>query len=34
MRQGKQGGMEELEESLGDRKNRFGKPNGTDNKRM
>ncbi|CAF1426150.1 unnamed protein product [Adineta ricciae] len=34
VRKGKQGGMQELEESLGDRKNRFGKPNGTDNKRI
>jgi hypothetical protein len=30
---GKQGGMQELEESLGDRKKNFGKSNGFDNKR-
>ncbi|CAF1050166.1 unnamed protein product [Adineta steineri] len=34
VRKGKQGGMEELEESLGDRKRYAGKPNGNDNKRM
>jgi hypothetical protein len=30
---GKQGGMQELEESLGDRKRNFGRPNGNDNSR-
>jgi hypothetical protein len=30
---GKQGGMQELEESLGDRKRNFGRPNGNDNNR-
>jgi len=34
VRKGKQGGMQELEESLGDRKRNPGKPNGFDNKRM
>ncbi|UJR09811.1 hypothetical protein I4U23_014037 [Adineta vaga] len=34
VRKGKQGGMQELEESLGDRKSHFGKTNGTNNKRM
>jgi hypothetical protein len=30
---GKQGGMQELEESLVDRKRNFGRPNGNDNNR-
>jgi len=33
VRKGKQGGMQELEESLGDRKKFSRKPNGMDNKR-
>jgi len=33
VRKGKQGGMQELEESLGDRKRNSGRPNGNDNRR-